>query len=116
MKWWMLVNSRGRPDALLTFAAGAVVTVLLKTLLNGVVVGAVHFGTIDASLAGALLASTLGAYTWKRTSADRGTGTTLTESSSSSVTTRGYVLPGLIVLVALGFGIYLYAMAHRGIP
>ena len=71
---------------------------------------------VEASLAGALLASALGAYTWKRTSADRGTGTTLTESSSSSVTTRGYVLPGLIVLVALGFGIYLYALAHRGIP
>lgn len=67
---WMLKNSRGRPDALVTFAAGAVAVILLKVLLNGVslaVLGGVSFGTIDATLVGAVLLPTLTAYTAKRT-------------------------------------------------
>lgn len=27
---------------------------------------------------------------------------------------RGFVIPGLVVMLAIGFGIYLYAMAHAG--
>lgn len=66
MKRWMLKNSQGRPDALLTFAAGAVAVVFLKLLLNGVSVHGWNFGTIDAGLIAALLTPTLGAYTAKR--------------------------------------------------
>lgn len=69
-RWsWMLRNSRGRRDALLTFSAGAVVVVLLKVVLNGVTftVGGTSFngGTITAELALAIL-TTLIPYTWKR--------------------------------------------------
>lgn len=63
---WMVRNSRGRPDALLTFAAGSVAVVLVKVLLNGVDVAGWTFGTIDAALVGAVLIPTLGAYTTKR--------------------------------------------------
>jgi hypothetical protein len=63
---WMLRNSRGRPDALLTFSAGAVAVVLLKVLASGVVVGGVALGSIDATLAGAVLTPLVAAYTAKR--------------------------------------------------
>lgn len=63
---WMAHNSRGRPDALLTFAAWSVVVVLVKVLLHGVNVKGWSFGTIDAALVGAVLLPTLGAYTTKR--------------------------------------------------
>ncbi len=63
---WMLHNSRGRHDALLTFAAGAVVVTFAKVLANGVQVPGWSFGTIDPALVTALLAPTLGAYTAKR--------------------------------------------------
>lgn len=63
---WMLRNSRGRPDALLTFAVAAVAVVLAKVLLQGVTVGTWSFGGIDAGLVAAVLTPTLGAYTAKR--------------------------------------------------
>lgn len=63
---WMIRNSRGKPDALLTFSAMSVAVVLVKVLLSGVVVGTWTFGTIDAGIIGAVLAPTVGAYTWKR--------------------------------------------------
>lgn len=63
---WMLLNSQGRPDALLTFSAGAVAVVLVKVLFLGVTFGSWSFGTIDAGLIAALLTPTLGAYTAKR--------------------------------------------------
>lgn len=63
---WMLKNSRGKPDALLTFSVLAVTVVLAKILLNGVVYKTWNFGTIDANLVGAVLVPTLGAYTSKR--------------------------------------------------
>ena len=118
MKWWMLVNSRGRPDALLTFAAGAVAVVLLKTLLSGVVVAGVTFGTMDAGLAGLILGTTLVAYTGKRIVVDKAAAPiplTTSVAAPPEILTRGYVLPGTVILVALGFWLYLYAMAHRGI-
>lgn len=63
---WMMKNSRGKPDALLTFSAMSVVVVLLKILLNGVIYKGWTFGTIDATLVGAVLLPTVGAYTTKR--------------------------------------------------
>lgn len=70
---WMIKNSRGRRDALLTFSAGAVAVVLVKVLLNGVVAWGVTFGAIDAGVIAAVLAPTIGAYGWKRTTVDRAT-------------------------------------------
>lgn len=67
---WMLKNSRGKPDALITFSAAAVATVLVKVLLNGVstTIGAhpISFGTIDPTIIAAVLVPTIGAYTAKR--------------------------------------------------
>lgn len=63
---WMIRNSRGRPDALLTFSAAAVFVVLAKVLLSGVVIAGYSFGTIDALAIAAVLTPTLGAYTAKR--------------------------------------------------
>lgn len=63
---WMMRNSRGKPDALLTFAVISVTAVLIKVLLNGVVFRSWNFGTIDGNLAGAILLPTVGAYTTKR--------------------------------------------------
>lgn len=65
---WMLRNSRGARDALLTFAAGAVAVSFAKVLTNGAAIGPVVFGTIDSGLVAALLAPTLGAYVAKRIS------------------------------------------------
>lgn len=62
----MVKNSRGKPDALLTFSLISVLTVLGKVLLNGATIGPVHCGTIDAALIGAVLVPTVGAYTVKR--------------------------------------------------
>ena len=64
--WWMLKNSRGRPDALLTVAVLGTVVVLAKVLVSGASYGGISFGTIDGGLVAAALAPTLGAYTLKR--------------------------------------------------
>lgn len=63
---WMMKNSRGKADALLTFSVMSVTVVLIKVLLNGVAFKGWTFGTIDASLVGAVLLPTVGAYTTKR--------------------------------------------------
>jgi hypothetical protein len=63
---WMLRNSRGRRDALLTFAAMGNLVVLLKVLVSGMTVGTVVFGTIDSALALAVLSATVAPYTTKR--------------------------------------------------
>lgn len=69
---WKLCNSRGRPDALLTFAAAGVVVVLGKLLLAGVTISAagrtVSLGAIDTGAIAAVLTPLLGAYTAKRIS------------------------------------------------
>jgi uncharacterized MnhB-related membrane protein len=67
----LMKNARGRPDFLMTAAALATLTVLLKVLLNGVVVRGVNLGVIDPMLVGAVLAPTLGAYTLKRVKVDK---------------------------------------------
>jgi acyl-coenzyme A thioesterase PaaI-like protein len=65
-----LRNSRGRPDALLSIATAGAVAVLAKVVIGGMVVGGWQAGTIDSTLAGVVLASTLGAYTTKRIKID----------------------------------------------
>ncbi len=54
MTW--LKNSRGKPDAMLTFSAATLAVVL----------GKVVFGGLDAGTIGALLTPTLGAYVGRR--------------------------------------------------
>ena len=63
---WMVRNSRGHPDALLTFAVWAVFVVLAKLLASGVVIEGYVLGTIDAGIIAAVLTPTIGAYTAKR--------------------------------------------------
>jgi len=64
--WWMVRNSQGRKDALLTFALWGTLVVLVKVIVSGMVIGKITFGVIDATLATAVLVSTIGAYTTKR--------------------------------------------------
>ena len=98
-----LHNSRGRPDALLTFSAGAVAVVLLKVLAHGVVANGITFGSIDAGTIGALLTPTLGAYTAKRIMVDKGQA-----AQPGEVHPRGFVSSMVIwlevaLLVAIGW-------------
>ncbi len=62
---WMLKNSKGRPDAMLTASMLSLVVVLLKVLANGAIVGGHSFGTIDGGLVAAVLGPTFAAY-WGR--------------------------------------------------
>ena len=63
---WIKHPRSKEPDAMLTLAVVAFVSVVLKFLTNDVVLGlgekSVSLGKIDATLVGALLAPTLGAY------------------------------------------------------
>ena len=115
---WMLRNSRGRPDALLTFSAGAVAIVFAKTLLHGVVAFGVTFGSIDPGMVAALLTPTLGAYVAKRIGADREPASTvLPPTASTTGPPRGMVdLLELGFLLLIGVGCYLVARAHLGRP
>lgn len=63
---FLLKNSQGRPDFLMTAATLTLAAVLVKVILNGAVVVGIACGTIDPSLVGALLVPTLTAYTAKR--------------------------------------------------
>jgi hypothetical protein len=63
-------NTDGKKDAVLTLALAGFVVVLLKVLLGGFhleVAGKdITLGTIDASVIGAILTPTLGAYVARR--------------------------------------------------
>lgn len=63
---WMLKNSIGRPDAMLTVAICSTAVVLIKVLVSGVVYGQFHAGVIDGGLVAATLTPTLGAYVARR--------------------------------------------------
>lgn len=71
-----LKNSKGRPDAMLTCAIVSLAVVLAKFLVSGVTVNwgghTIAAGTLDASLAGAILLPTFGAY-WGRKHTDANT-------------------------------------------
>lgn len=68
--FWMLKNSSGKKDAVLTMAVVGFAFVLLKMLLVGVSLHlgerSVNFGTIDGSTIAAILTPTLGAYVGRR--------------------------------------------------
>lgn len=53
-------------DAMLTLSVYAFLGCLFKFLANGITVGTVSLGTVDATLIGALLAPTLVAYTARK--------------------------------------------------
>lgn len=63
---WMVKNSKGEKDAMLTFSLWAMVIACTKVLVSGVVFHVmgkeVKLGTADALTITALLAPTLGAY------------------------------------------------------
>lgn len=67
---WMIRNSCGKQDAMLTFCAIGLAVVVIKVLMAGVSLSdgahSVTFGTIDGSIIAALLTPTLGSYTARR--------------------------------------------------
>ncbi len=63
---WMLENSDGKKDAMLTMAAAGFAMILLKLLLSGAAIGSVSFGELDAGIVAALLTPTLGSYVARR--------------------------------------------------
>jgi hypothetical protein len=62
MKLWIKHPRTGKEDTMLTLAVISVLTVLGKFIINGIEVGDVNLGSIDAGLVAALLTPTLGAY------------------------------------------------------
>ena len=60
--FWIKHPKNNEPDTMLTFSTYAFIGSLFKFMLNGVVVGSVNFGTVDAILIGAILTPTLAAY------------------------------------------------------
>lgn len=68
--FWMIKNSSGKKDAILTFAVVGFAFCLIKLLLAGVTIAiAGHTfdcGTIDGSSIAAILTPTLGAYVARR--------------------------------------------------
>jgi len=60
-------NSHGHRDAMLTMAVTSLAVILLKVITAGMVIGTVQCGAMpDASVIGALLVPTLGAYVARR--------------------------------------------------
>jgi hypothetical protein len=68
--FWMLKNSSGRKDAVLTMAVVGFGFCLIKVLLAGVTIAVAGHtfdcGTIDGSSIAAILTPTLGAYVGRR--------------------------------------------------
>lgn len=71
---WMLRNSEGKRDAVLTMTVVGFAVILVKFLLSGVSIGSIDFGDLDAGIVAALLTPTLGSYVARRwTDAKHGT-------------------------------------------
>lgn len=102
---WMVKNSRGRRDALLTFALWGVLVVLAKILLNGVVlnIGArsINLGTIDTALVLGALA-TLIPYTVKRVKGAKDEPGSPPPAGFVSLELLGVFLVGLAELALVG--------------
>jgi hypothetical protein len=68
--WWMLANSDGKKDGVLTMAVWCIVVILAKLLLAGITFKFngkdVNLGGVDAGVIAALLTPTLGAYVARR--------------------------------------------------
>lgn len=69
MRFW-LKNTVGREDAVLTMAMIGFVIIVMKVLVSGIQLSfgdkVIAFGSVDASVIGALLTPTLGAYVARR--------------------------------------------------
>jgi len=67
---WMVKNSRGKPDSMLTFACIAFFVVILKFIASGssftVKNFNVDFPDLDPGITSVILASTLGSYISRR--------------------------------------------------
>lgn len=63
---WMLKNSKGEPDAMLTFSIIAFSVVMVKIAFNELTFLGIDFGKIDAGLVASVLTPTLGAYVLRR--------------------------------------------------
>lgn len=67
---WMLKNSAGKKDAMLTFAVIAFVVVIMKFIVSGFAISIaghdINFGDAEAGAIAALLTPTLGAYVARR--------------------------------------------------
>lgn len=64
---WMLKNSKGKPDAMLTMGAAALIVVLLRVGLANLTIAGIAFGPgPDSGTILALLGSTLGSYVARR--------------------------------------------------
>lgn len=63
-------NTKGRPDAMLTFAVVSFGVVLAKFIISGASISVsghdIHFGSVDAASIAALLTPTFGAYVARR--------------------------------------------------
>ena len=66
---FLMKNSRGRPDFLMSAAVLTLGAVLARFLATGVTVGKFAIGPLDAGLVAALLTPTFGAYVAKRVAA-----------------------------------------------
>ena len=60
--FWINHPRKNEPDAILTFSTYAFLGCLFKFIFNGVTIGTVNFGTVDAILIGSILTPTLAAY------------------------------------------------------
>lgn len=70
MRFW-IKNSKGKPDAMLTFAVVAFLVVIVKFLASAVTLHltgdkVVELGSVDSGSIAALLTPTLGAYVARR--------------------------------------------------
>ena len=63
---WMVRNSEGKRDAVLTMTLMGFVVVLVKFIMAGVTVAGFSAGEVDASMIAAILTPTIGAYVARR--------------------------------------------------
>jgi hypothetical protein len=63
---WLKHPRSGEKDTMLTLSVFAFLACVFKFLGNGIVIGPVDLGTVDATLIGAMLAPTLVAYTARK--------------------------------------------------
>lgn len=63
---WIKNPGTDKRDTMLTLAIIGFVVVLIKTILSGVEINGVTFGTIDSGMIAAILTPTLGAYVARR--------------------------------------------------
>jgi len=72
---WMLKNSKGDRDAMLTFATVAYFVCMVKFIGHNLTINvdsfSINFGSLDSSLVASVLGPTLGAYVTRRYTTDK---------------------------------------------